>query len=260
MAESWGMIVDLDKCTGCQACVVACQSENNIPINEEEHFNQRRAIQWIRVERYWEGEFPDVKARFIPIFCQHCSDAPCEPVCPVYATYHNSEGLNVQVYNRCIGTRFCANGCPYHARFFNFWEPEWPESLTNQLNPDVTVRSRGIMEKCTFCIQRIRRTSRKADQGNMAITDASLEEGAESGVCKRLPNRDAFVFGDLFDMLVAKRSGERLPEPKNKAQAIVKKELDEGRGYRVLEELGTNPSVIYLRKVDKEAEGAVHHG
>ncbi len=259
MAESWGMIVDLDKCTGCQACVVACQSENNIPINEEEHFNQRRAIQWIRVERYWEGEFPDVKARFIPIFCQHCADAPCEPVCPVYATYHNSEGLNVQVYNRCIGTRFCANGCPYHARFFNFWEPEWPESLTNQLNPDVTVRSRGIMEKCTFCIQRIRRTGRKADQENIAVTDESLERQLSPACVNACPT-ETLVFGDLLDMLSARRSHERLPQPKNRAQEIVKRELEEGRGYRVLEELGTNPSVIYLRKVDSEFQGAAHHG
>ena len=261
MAESWGMIVDLDKCTGCQACVVACQSENNIPINEEEHFNQRRAIQWIRVERYWEGEFPDVKARFIPIFCQHCADAPCEPVCPVYATYHNSEGLNVQVYNRCIGTRFCANGCPYHARFFNFWEPEWPESLTNQLNPDVTVRSRGIMEKCTFCIQRIRRTGRKADQGGMDVTDESLARGLNPACVNACPT-ETLVFGDLLEMLVARRDGERrLPQPKNKAQEIVKKELEDGRGYRLIEGFGTNPSVIYLRKVDKEAaQGAGSHG
>ena len=264
MPESWGMIVDLDKCTGCQACVVACQSENNIPINEEEHFNQRRAIQWMRVERYWEGEFPDVKARFIPIFCQHCADAPCEPVCPVYATYHNSEGLNVQIYNRCIGTRFCANGCPYHARFFNFWEPEWPESLTNQLNPDVTVRSRGIMEKCTFCIQRIRRTNRKADQGGMEVTDESLARGLNPACVNACPT-ETLVFGDLYEMLAARRAGERrLPQPKNKAQEIVRKELQEGeggRGYRLIEGFGTNPSVIYLRKVDKEAgKGAGSHG
>ena len=145
MAETkWGMVVDLDKCTGCQSCVVACQSENNIPINTEDIFNQRRAIEWIRIERYWEGEFPNVKARYVPVLCQHCDEAPCEPVCPVLATYHNDQGLNVQVYNRCIGTRFCANNCPYTVRFFNFWEPEWPDSLKNQLNPDVTVRSRGI--------------------------------------------------------------------------------------------------------------------
>ena len=260
MAESWGMIVDLDRCTGCQACVVACQSENNIPINEEDHFNQRRAIQWIRVERYWEGEFPDVRARFVPIFCQHCADAPCEPVCPVYATYHNSEGLNVQIYNRCIGTRFCANGCPYHARFFNFWEPEWPESLKNQLNPDVTVRSRGIMEKCTFCIQRIRRTKRTAERekgdssGETIFADPDLKR-ALSPACVNACPTDTLVYGDLFEILSARRAGERLPKPKNAEQEMARNELqesDHGRGYRVLEEKGTNPSVIYLRKVDPE--------
>ena len=260
MAESWGMIVDLDRCTGCQACVVACQAENNIPINEEDHFNQRRAIQWIRVERYWEGEFPDVRARFVPIFCQHCADAPCEPVCPVYATYHNSEGLNVQVYNRCIGTRFCANGCPYHARFFNFWEPEWPESLKNQLNPDVTVRSRGIMEKCTFCIQRIKRTKRTAvrekgdSSGETIFADPDLKR-ALSPACVNACPTETLVYGDLFEILSARRAGERLPQPKNPEQEMARNELqesDHGRGYRVLEEKGTNPSVIYLRKVDPE--------
>ena len=260
MAESWGMIVDLDRCTGCQACVVACQAENNIPINEEEHFNQRRAIQWIRVERYWEGEFPDVRARFVPIFCQHCADAPCEPVCPVYATYHNSEGLNVQVYNRCIGTRFCANGCPYHARFFNFWEPEWPESLKNQLNPDVTVRSRGIMEKCTFCIQRIKRTKRTAvrekgdSSGETIFADPDLKR-ALSPACVNACPTETLVYGDLFEILSARRAGERLPQPKNAEQEMARNELqesDHGRGYRVLEEKGTNPSVIYLRKVGPE--------
>ena len=254
------MIVDLDRCTGCQACVVACQAENNIPINEEEHFNQRRAIQWIRVERYWEGEFPDVRARFVPIFCQHCADAPCEPVCPVYATYHNSEGLNVQIYNRCIGTRFCANGCPYHARFFNFWEPEWPESLKNQLNPDVTVRSRGIMEKCTFCIQRIKRTKRTAvrekgdSSGETIFADPDLKR-ALSPACVNACPTETLVYGDLFEILSARRAGERLPQPKNAEQEMARNELqesDHGRGYRVLEEKGTNPSVIYLRKVDPE--------
>ena len=262
MAESWGMIVDLDRCTGCQACVVACQAENNIPINEEDHFNQRRAIQWIRVERYWEGEFPDVRARFVPIFCQHCADAPCEPVCPVYATYHNSEGLNVQVYNRCIGTRFCANGCPYHARFFNFWEPEWPESLKNQLNPDVTVRSRGIMEKCTFCIQRIKRTKRTAvrekgdSSGETIFADPDLKR-ALSPACVNACPTDTLVYGDLFEILSARRAGERLPAPKNAEQEMARNELQEsehGRGYRVLESKGTNPSVIYLRKVDKQLD------
>ena len=262
MAESWGMVIDLDKCTGCQACVVACQSENNIPINDEGLFNQRRAIEWIRIERYWEGEFPEVKARFIPILCQHCADAPCEPVCPVFATYHNNEGLNVQVYNRCIGTRFCANGCPSHVRFFNFWEPEWPDSLKNQLNPDVTVRSRGIMEKCTFCVQRIRRTGREAAQTGIDKSDAELERGLNPACVNACPTQ-TLEFGDMIDDLTAVKEGTKLPdEPKSKAGAKVKKELEEdgGRGYRLREQLGTNPSVVYLRKVDEHRKEVVTHG
>jgi len=249
MADAqWGMVVDIDKCTGCQACVVACQSENNVPINEEAHFNQRRAIEWIRVERYWEGEFPDVKARFIPLFCQQCGDAPCEPVCPVYATYHNSEGLNVQVYNRCIGTRFCANNCPYQVRFFNFWEPAWPETLKNQLNPDVTVRSRGIMEKCTFCVQRIRRSSREADKNGEELQDG---DRALSPACVNACPTEALMFGDLNDSesKVAKKAAKELREttPARKG----------GRGYELLDEFGTHPKVVYLKKYDTDA-GEAH--
>ena len=241
--EKWGMVIDIDKCTGCQACVVACQSENNIPINEEDHFKQRRPIQWIRIERYWEGEFPDVKARFIPILCQHCDDAPCEPVCPVAATYHNAEGLNVQVYNRCIGTRFCANNCPYHARFFNFWEPAWPESLKNQLNPDVTVRSRGIMEKCTFCVQRIRRSTTQAAKEGRQVEDGARELNP---ACVNACPTDALVWGNIND-------------PNSKASRLRKEEEDEeGRAYSLLESLGTGPNVSYLKKVDKEAKEVSH--
>ena len=245
----WGMVVDIDKCTGCQSCVVACQSENNVPINEEAHFNQRRAIEWIRVERYWEGEFPDVKARFIPLFCQQCGDAPCEPVCPVYATYHNSEGLNVQVYNRCIGTRFCANNCPYQVRFFNFWEPAWPETLKNQLNPDVTVRSRGIMEKCTFCVQRIRRSSREADKEGEELQDG---DRALNPACVNACPTEALMFGNLNnpESKVAKKAEKELrgTTPARKG----------GRGYHLLDEFGTHPKVVYLKKYDKDAEEA--HG
>jgi len=241
--EKWGMVIDVDKCTGCQACVVACQSENNVPINTEEMFQRRRAIQWIRIERYWEGEFPDVKARFIPILCQHCGDAPCEPVCPVFATYHNEEGLNVQVYNRCIGTRFCANNCPYHVRFFNFWEPEWPDSLLNQLNPDVTIRSRGIMEKCTFCVQKIRRTTREADRDGKEVEDGSRELNP---ACVNACPTDALVFGDIHN-------------PDSKISKLREKEMAEhGRGYRLLEGLGTEPNVLYLKKVDKKAKELSH--
>ena len=219
--EKWGMVVDIDRCTGCQACVVACQSENNIPINEEAHFKQRRPIQWMRIERYWEGEFPNIKARFIPVMCQHCDNAPCEPVCPVFATYHNAEGLNVQVYNRCIGTRFCANNCPYHARFFNFWEPAWPESLKNQLNPDVTVRSRGIMEKCTFCVQRIRRSKRRREARRGA---RGRRPGSQSGLRQRLSDQHAHLRRHIgrdgggprghAHAGGAKRAGRARPSPK----------------------------------------------
>ena len=250
MADAqWGMVVDIDKCTGCQACVVACQSENNVPINEEAHFNQRRAIEWIRVERYWEGEFPDVKARFIPLFCQQCGDAPCEPVCPVYATYHNSEGLNVQVYNRCIGTRFCANNCPYQVRFFNFWEPAWPETLKNQLNPDVTVRSRGIMEKCTFCVQRIRRSSREAAKEGEELKDG---DRALNPACVNACPTEALMFGNLNDpeSKVAKKAAKELRETSPARKG--------GRGYKLLDEYGTHPKVVYLKKYDKDAEEA--HG
>ena len=225
--HSWGMVVDLDKCTGCQACVVACQAENNVPINEESAYLAGRVIEWLRIERYWEGEFPNVKARFIPMLCQHCDNAPCEPVCPVYATYHNNEGLNVQVYNRCVGTRYCGNNCPFHARMFNYWEPVWPEELRNQLNPDVTVRSRGVMEKCSFCVQRIRRATR----GGKEVEDQSF-----APACVQACPTSALVFGDLNDP----------------TSRVVELSNDE-RHFKVLEQLGTSPSVIYLKQVDVDA-------
>ncbi len=238
----WSMVVDSDRCTGCQACVVACQAENNIPLNEEDIFKQRRAMSWIRIERYWEvpfeytqhpkkpedAPFDQVKARFLPILCQHCENAPCEPVCPVFATYHNDEGLNVQVYNRCIGTRFCANNDPYNVRFFNYWEPGWPETLRNQLNPDVTVRSRGVMEKCTFCVQRIRRTERTARKEGREVAD-----GEHAPACVQACPTDALVFGDI-----------------NNPDSRVSKLSKDARSYRLLEDQGTEPNIHYLMKVD----------
>ena len=224
------MVIDLDRCTGCQACVVACQAENNLPINDETAFHQGRVFEWIRIERYWEGDFPDIKARFIPVLCQHCDNAPCEPVCPVYATYHNNEGLNVQVYNRCVGTRYCGNNCPYHARNFNYWEPVWPESLRHQLNPDVTVRTRGVMEKCSFCVQRIRRSTR----GGQAVPD-----GAFDPACVQACPTGAMTFGDMA------QDGED-GRDESRVHALAKDE----RHFRVFEALGTSPNVIYLKQVD----------
>lgn len=237
------MVIDIDRCTGCQACVVACQSENNIPINEEKDFLSRRAKQWIRIDRVWEGEWPNVKARFIPILCQHCENAPCEPVCPVYATYHNNQGLNVQVYNRCVGTRYCANNCPYQVRFFNFFDPEWPQPLWNQLNPDVTVRSRGIMEKCTFCIQRIRRAERIIEGKNGdELSDQKLKEGNYMPACVNACPTDTLMFGDMND-----------PESQ------VSRRSRDPRHYKLLDKLGTEPNVIYLKKVDPHTTDAQSH-
>lgn len=227
-AYGWGMVVDLDRCTGCQACVVACQAENNIPINEEEKFVRHRAIEWIRIERYWEGEFPDVKARFMPVLCQHCGNAPCEPVCPVYATVHSNEGLNLQVYNRCVGTRYCGNNCTYNVRYFNWGQPEWPGPLDSQLNPDVTVRSEGVIEKCTFCIQRINRAKRDAGQQGRLVDDGELQPA-----CAQACPTNTLIFGNWKD------PGSRINRLAN-----------DQRGYRVLEHLGTDPAVVYLKKVD----------
>lgn len=229
----WGMVIDLDRCTGCQSCVVACQAENNVPINTEESYLQRRAIEWIRVERYWEGEFPNIKARYIPVPCMHCSDAPCEPVCPVYATYHTNEGINMQIYNRCIGTRYCSVNCHWHVRFFNFWQPKWPASLENQLNPDVTVRTRGVMEKCTFCIQRVNHAEQNARLDN----NRAVRDGEVNTACAQACPTRAIVFGNMND-----------PQ-----SAVSKAIANTDRGYQVLADLGTNPSVLYLKKLDPDA-------
>ena len=220
----WGMVIDLDRCTGCKACEVACAAENNLPIAGSERVAEGRGTQWIRVERYWEGEFPEVHARFVPVLCQQCSNAPCEPVCPVFATYHNDEGLNVQVYNRCVGTRYCANNCPYKVRVFNWYAPEWPASLVEQLNPDVSVRAKGVMEKCTFCIQRIRRAKDLAKGERRELVDGDV-----TPACAQTCPTEAIVFGDLDD-------------PESRVSRARKSE----RAGRLLEELGTEPAVTYL--------------
>ncbi len=224
--HKWTMIVDLDKCTGCQACVVACHAENNVPVSSEEEVVKGRAMHWIRIERYWEGEYPNVKARFIPVFCQQCGEAPCEPVCPVYASYHSEEeNLNIQVYNRCIGTRYCGNNCPYRARVFNYFAPQFDEPLEQQLNPDVTVRAAGVMEKCTFCIQRIRRGREQAN-----VEGRPVEDGEIQPACVQSCPANALVFGDKYDE--HSRVAQMLPDE---------------RQFKLLESLGTGPAVYYLK-------------
>ncbi len=179
------MTIDLDRCTGCEACVVACHAENNLPVSNPEQAAEGRTAHWIRVDRYYEGEFPDIKVKHIPVLCQQCDEAPCEPVCPVYATYHNPEGLNVQVYNRCVGTFYCANNCPYTVRYFNWFAPQWPEPLQLQHNPDVAVRMGGVMEKCTFCIQRIKRAKENAAEDRRPIAMETCSRPACSRVLRR---------------------------------------------------------------------------
>jgi molybdopterin-containing oxidoreductase family iron-sulfur binding subunit len=159
-----GMVIDQDRCNGCNACVTACSMENNIPWTGEDEVAYGRSLHWIRTQRYWSGEYPAVKPDFTLMLCQQCGHAPCEPVCPVFASVHSeAEQINLQVYNRCIGTRYCANNCPYLVRVYNWFDYEIPEPLNFYLNPDVTVRRRGVMEKCTFCVQRIQAANRQAN-------------------------------------------------------------------------------------------------
>ena len=171
----WGMAADLDRCNGCGACVVACHAENNISTVGPDQAARGRAKHWLRVERYWEGEFPDVQLKFRPVMCQQCDNAPCEPVCPTYASHHTDEGLNAQVYNRCIGTRYCANACPYSVRFFDFFNPSWDKPLHLQLNPDVSLREVGVMEKCTFCVQRIKGAQIQAKAEGRVLRDREIQ-------------------------------------------------------------------------------------
>ncbi|HKF07064.1 MAG TPA: 4Fe-4S dicluster domain-containing protein [Candidatus Sulfotelmatobacter sp.] len=226
MAHRWGMAVDLDRCTGCEACVVACRAENNIPSVGEDQAQKGRAIHWIRVERYYEGEFPDVRVKFQPVLCQQCNNAPCEPVCPTYASYHTDEGLNGQVYNRCIGTRYCANACSYTVRFFNFFNPAWDKPLHLQLNPDVSLRQVGIMEKCTFCVQRIKSAEIRAKEEKRELRD-----GEPAPACVQSCPPRALVFGDLND-------------PESEVSRLARSR----RGVKLLGELGTQPNVTYLQR------------
>jgi molybdopterin-containing oxidoreductase family iron-sulfur binding subunit len=221
------MAIDLDRCTGCEACVVACHAENNLPLSTPESAAIGRAFHWIRVDRYYEGEFPDIKLKYMPVLCQHCDNAPCEPVCPVYATYQTPDGLNAQIYNRCVGTRYCGNNCPYSVRFFNWFDPVWHEPLDLQLNPDVSIRPDGVMEKCTFCVQRIKRARQEAANDGRALADGDVQPA-----CAQSCQAEAIVFGNLND-------------PDSKVSRLA----GSSRVKRLLEELGTEPKVFYLSKL-----------
>ncbi|MGI9078426.1 MAG: 4Fe-4S dicluster domain-containing protein, partial [Gemmatimonadaceae bacterium] len=247
------MTVDLARCTGCSACVTACYAENNIPTVGAAYQTRRAVVQatpggnihrgremaWLRLERYYEGGENgayDFDTRFVPMLCQHCGNAPCEPVCPVYATYHSPDGLNVQVYNRCVGTRYCSNNCPYKVRYFNWFgygEPNrpqyaWPEPLNWQLNPDVNVRGKGVMEKCTFCVQRIREAENRA-----ALEHRAVQADEFTVACAQACPSRAITFGDAAS-----------PE------WAVSRQVNDRRAYHVFEELNTFTAVVYLKKVN----------
>jgi anaerobic selenocysteine-containing dehydrogenase/Fe-S-cluster-containing dehydrogenase component len=225
----WAMVVDLDACNGCSACIAACYAENNVPVVGKEEVRRGRHMSWIRVERFF-GPGSEVAQPFridhVLTMCQQCDNAPCEPVCPVYAAVHNTEGLNAQVYNRCVGTRYCSNNCPYKQRRFNWYQAEFPEPLDWQLNPDVTARSKGVMEKCTFCIQRIVAGKDRARREGRAVADGDIVPAC----AQSCPTR-AIIFGDLND------KNSRL------ARAV-----QDPRRYTILEELNTRPAVTYLER------------
>ena len=225
----WGMVVDLDKCIGCGACAAACYAENNIGIVGVERVLEGREMGWMSVERY-HAENDMEKVTFLPMMCQHCDNAPCEAVCPVYAPHHSKEGLNNQIYNRCIGTRYCVQNCPYKVRRFNWFDWKWPEPMNLQLNPDVTVRSKGVMEKCSFCIQRIKTAHSIAKNEKRKIRD-----GEVTPACVQTCPTHALVFGSLMDK-----------------QSRVRKMVDDPRAYQAIGYVNTKPAVIYLKKVVHE--------
>ncbi|RPH75172.1 4Fe-4S dicluster domain-containing protein, partial [bacterium] len=231
LAHRWAMVIDLQRCIGCGACAVACYAENNIAVMGKVQVGRQLEMAWLRVVPYRK---PGSVMRYswLPLLCQHCDAAPCEPVCPVFAAVHNEEGLNAQIYNRCIGTRYCANNCPYKVRRFNWLNTDWRKPLDLQLNPEVTVRSRGVMEKCTFCVQRIRLAEYRAKRENRKIRDGEIQPACAQSCPTRV-----YTFGDLLDP----------------AAEVTRLTRSDPRRYHLLEELNTKPGVTFLRKVDVDA-------
>jgi molybdopterin-containing oxidoreductase family iron-sulfur binding subunit len=222
----WSMIIDLDRCIGCAACAAACYAENNVGIVGIEAIRNGREMAWLQIQRYQDEKALE-KITFLPMLCQHCDNAPCESVCPVYAPHHSKEGINNQIYNRCIGTRFCVQNCPYKVRRFNWFDWEWPPPLNLQLNPEVTVRSKGVMEKCSFCVQRI-----KVAHGVAKDEKRMIKDGEVIPACVQTCPTGALSFGNLMDK-----------------KSRVRQMIQDPRAYQVMGYLNTKPAVIYLKKV-----------
>ncbi|MFY9260611.1 MAG: 4Fe-4S dicluster domain-containing protein [Gallionella sp.] len=260
----WAMSIDLDTCTGCNACSVACFAENNIPVVGKDKFEHGQQMHWMRIERYWDEDvsnpggrdFPDQGAQFLPMMCQQCEAAPCETVCPVAATNHTPDGLNSQIYNRCIGSRYCSANCPFKVRYFNWYDyptddSVWPAEMNQQLNPDVSVRSKGVMEKCTFCVQRISAAKITAKNEGRLVHDGEIQTA-----CQQACPTNAITFGNLVDTeaRVHKQwEAQRVEIDKDKQEKDEEKGGTDLRGYRILEELRPYPSVMYLERVRESA-------